>query len=139
MKHFLWIGSIPQSLQFNLTDDTHYGPDQSLNLHFGRHEQIFDLFNLTTTDGVTYPNDIKHFLSQMPTSRYLHCPTSRAEWLTKNNYAIDQNKVATSERAIVQFKSFMRKLEMEFWIACGTLLGMFWILIILKSKNSKYL
>ena len=93
-------------------------------LHFGKHEQIFDPFNLITIDNISYPDDIKHFIGQLPSSKYIHCPPSRTEWISRNNQTIDQNKVEASKSAFINFKSFMRQMEMVFWMACGTLLGM---------------
>lgn len=121
-EHFFWIGSIPTEKQFSLTDDSHFGLERSHNLHFGRTEQIFDLFNLTTFT-ITRPDDLTHFLGQLPTSRYLHCDRRKVSWIQANNYTVNERNVKNSEEAIVNFKAFMRAQEMQFWMACGTLLG----------------
>lgn len=123
VKHFFWIGSLPPAVHFSLTDDSHFGPARSFNLHFGRTEQIFDLFSLTHLDTFSLPDDARHFLSQLVTSKYLHCNPTKTSWLRAHNYTIDEGKMAILERGIIHFKAFMRQMEMQFWMACGTLLG----------------
>ena len=125
IKHFLWIGSLTESQLFILNDQNEQNPSKTYIIHYGRLKQeIYDPFVVTTTfDSIPVPDDIPHLLSQLPTSRYIHCsPNKTTEWFQKYNQTINENKVKSSEAGIIRMKSFMRKMKMEFWIACGTLL-----------------
>jgi len=124
VMHFLWIGSIPEHRQFRLEDNLERNPNRTFVLHYGKTEQIFDPFTRISTDGIRHPDDVVHFLSQLPTSRYLHCsPEKTTQWFGSNNLTINKDRVKVTEAGLVGMKSFMRKMQMEFWIACGTLLG----------------
>lgn len=114
VKNFFWIGQIPPPQLVHLSDYV---------VHFGKHEEIFDPFALRRIHSVLYPDEIAHFLSQIPTSRYLACPEERREWLTRNNVTIAEGKLTSSTEAIVGAKGLMKRLGMQFWMACGTLLG----------------
>lgn len=123
MKHFLWLGQIPEPTIDQLTSSKDY----SFAVHFGHHEEIFDRFGLKKVNSVTsIPKNIFHFLSQLPTSRYLHCPPEKnARWLEKNNVSTNQHRVKVTEESLKAIKSMMAALKMEFWVMCGTLLGWF--------------
>ena len=114
IKHFLWIGKISE-LQLRQL--------KGFNVHFGIHEAIYDPFGLNRIDSVQFPGEIGHFLGQIPTSKYLHCPPARQYWLAENNLPISEEKIVSSEEAIIGTKSLMKELRMQSWIACGTLLG----------------
>lgn len=114
VKHFLWIGKIPTTVISKFA---------SYNLHFGLREQIFEPFEIDTKSEVNMPSDVYQFLSEISTSRYLHCPPERTKWLDQNKVHFKPNKVKASNAAIVSFKAMMKELKMQFWVACGTLLG----------------
>ena len=116
VSNFFWIGQIPKA-QFRKLNN--------FKIHFGKYEEIYDTFDLTFVDWVPFPNEIENFLSQISTSRYLPCPTQSIEWLANNNISILETKIDASKEAIAGMKSLMKTLEMQFFIACGTLLGWF--------------
>ena len=114
VKHFLWIGQIPKS-QIEML--------KGFNIHYGKHEEIYDRFDLTAFDSIQFPDDIGHFLSQTPTSRYMHCDApEKLNWLKKHDIKYDQKRVDITIKSIVSIKSLMKELRMEFWAMCGTLL-----------------
>lgn len=129
VKHFLWVGRIAPKTVAEL---------DGFNIHFGRYEEIYDPFSIQSrrlkgllvdesarshTIKLNYPDDIEYFLSQILTSKYMHCPEERKDWLRKNNISISTNRIEKTINAIQSFKSLMRELKMEFWAMCGTLLG----------------
>lgn len=114
VKNFLWIGKIPEQSLISLS---------SFNLHYGLYEEIYDLFEIDTTSGINYPTDVYHFLSQISTSRYLHCPPERTDWIKNNNISWNEYKIQASDLAINSAKALMKELDFQFWVACGTLLG----------------
>ena len=126
VQHFFWLAQLPPDTLFELTDDSHYGPQASLTLHYCRTEQIFDPFSLTTVGGISVPDDLMWFLGQLPSSRYLHCDRKKILWLTENNIAGNAARVQYSDEAFRSFKGLMRQMMMPFWMACGTLLGKGW-------------
>lgn len=117
VRNFVWIGAIPEMTQKNLSS--------SFLLHYGMTEQIFDPFTVDVFDAasLSVPEDIGHFLSQRATSRYLHCPPERRRWFGENGLKVNVAKTKHSMAGIRSMKRLMRELKMEFWIACGTLLG----------------
>ena len=123
VRHLLWVGQIPQPTIARLRSSSRF----AAVLHYGVHEQIFDRFDRlrTLADSVTaVPDDPGHLLSQLPTSRYMHCPPERnQEWLTRHNVSASQHRMYVTEESIGAIKSLMRRLKMEFWAMCGTLLG----------------
>lgn len=120
VKHFFWVGAIPDEIKTSLVST-----DVMSRLHFGKYSQIYDPFRVKTLeDGITYPKHIDHFLSQLSTDRYLHCPAERTvQWFRQYNVKFNFNKIKASKSGFVGMKRLMRKLRMQFWIACGTLLG----------------
>src|SRR5699024_5778097 len=117
VKHCLWVGAVPSEMRQKLDKNI------SHRMHFGHHEQIYDRFKVDSTSGISFPSDIPHLLAQLPTSRYMHCPTQRKQWLTQNNIAKSDRIISSFEQSIVSMKKLMKRLSMEFWIVCGTLLG----------------
>lgn len=115
VKNFLWIGKIPDPNMESLS---------SFNVHYGITEEIYDRFDIDSKGLINYPTDIFHFLSQKSTSRYIHCPPERVNWLKENKIALNENKIESSVIAVVSMKSLMKSLQMQFWIVCGTLLGL---------------
>ena len=114
VKHFLWIDRIPEEKMSQL---------DGFNIHYGKHEQLFDQFRLTQIDSVKFPDEVDYFLSQFSTSQFNHCPPESYYWLSKNRIEQLVSKVNSSTEAIISMKSLMKQLNMQFWIACGTLLG----------------
>lgn len=130
VKHFLWLGQIPAPTIAQLTTTTTSSSSSSSGgysfaIHYGHHEEIFDRFSRASLDAVTsIPEDTFHFLSQLPTSRYLHCPSERtARWLERNNVSPNQRRVDVTEESLKGMKAMMAHLRMEFWVMCGSLLG----------------
>lgn len=119
VKYFLWIGKISEKTASILKDE--------YNIKFGIYEQIFDPFKIKTLWLLQVPEEIEYFLSQIPSSRYLSCSESkRNNWYKQWNMKMDNstaNIVLRTNEAIISMKSLMKKLKMEFWMMCGTLLG----------------
>lgn len=114
VEHFLWIGQMSPA---NCC---------SPSPMYGKFEQIFDPFKIQFIDIIPVPDDIEWFLSQLPTSRYLHCPIGeKMNWFTKYRIELNEQRIHKTIESIVTMKSLMRALRMEFWIMCGTLLGWF--------------
>lgn len=114
VKHFLWIGEIPEQQLSALS---------TFNLHFGEHQEIYDPFEVTQVDSVNVPSEIGHFLGQMPTSKYMPCSPEKANWLKEHNVKYSASREAITVKSILSIKSLMKELKMEFWAMCGTLLG----------------
>lgn len=114
IQKFVWIGQIPKTILESLGNFT---------VHYGLNEEIYDPFSVDKENLLNFPTDIFHYLSQISTSRYIHCPIRRTNWFLKNNIKMDDNKIISSKVAILSTKSLMKDLKMQFWIACGTLLG----------------
>ena len=140
IEHYFWIGPFDndQTISKNIHHLHHSLIFNKKNRHsFKRkYEQIFDQFQLIIlNDDPDYfdndhrikfsiPNDIEHLLSQLSTSRYIHCPPGRTiKWFRENNIQIDTEKVLSTKYGIIAMKSLMYQLKMQFWIVCGTLLG----------------
>ena len=152
VEEFLWVGAIPGETVQRLgvvNDRTH--PETSFRLHFGLNESEHAFDRLAPVAQVmaplggsssssnenaaphhqhhqqhriTVPDDVEHFLSQVPTSRYLYCPPERGvAWFRAANRSINAKKEADSVQAFREMKALGRHLRMEFFIACGTLLG----------------
>lgn len=127
VQEYLWIGKVPEKLQTRLNN-------LGLQFYYGLHEQIFDPIypehlTIKTVDkqpsqNITVPKDILDFISQLPTSRYLHCPLERrTSWFKDANLTANKEKEALSLAAIKDLKTVARLLKMQVWLACGTLLG----------------
>ena len=134
VRQLLWIGAIDEDTLFTLNDGDEENPTRTTVVHYGRTaEEIFDPFKTAVlkTDSkrslpqnILVPDDIGHLLSQLPTARYLHCdPAKTAAWFTQYNQTENAGKVEASRRAISRMKSLMRRMRMQFWAVCGTLLG----------------
>lgn len=124
-RHFLWIGSINHNETDHLSEQNIW-----FSPHFGDHqEHIFDAFSpKLSPSGYSFhiPDDVKHFVSQLPTSRYIRCPAMRRNrW--NRRYPTDQKeryiKQLSTEKAIIGMKALMRQQRMQFWLVSGTLLG----------------
>lgn len=129
IQEFFWIGSIPEDVVARLTNKS-LDENYRFRLHFGLHEHALDRFaptlhwNLKFYPKIIVPDDIPHFLSQLPTSRYLYCPRERGfAWFAATNRTINQAKEAESVIAFREMKALARLLQIEVFISCGTLLG----------------
>ncbi len=103
VEEFLWVGAIPgETVQRLGVVNNRAHPETSFRLHFGLNESEHAFDRLTPVAQVmaplggssgsnaeaphhqqhriTVPDDIEHFLSQVPTSRYLYCPRRSEEW-----------------------------------------------------------
>ncbi|KAJ6225188.1 hypothetical protein RDWZM_003733 [Blomia tropicalis] len=121
IENFLWIGSALKTNNINHTQI------MSLN-YFGKYEQIFDPFKLKliylSDIFILIPDDISHFLSQLFTSRYLHCPPERNDqWLNKYNIKEEPSVVEYFRCSMLGLKGLLREMRMEFWLKAGSLLG----------------
>ena len=144
VEEYLWVGAIPEEVQKEFSQQQQQ--QHKFSFHFGAYEQIFDPFAAETLylhrpqqkqrhfpqqhqleqhiSIIAVPDDIGHLLSQLPTSRYLHCPPERREaWFKGANLTANKGKEEVSLLAYRQMKALARYLRMEVWIACGTLLG----------------
>lgn len=118
IENYLWIGPI-EALSVH-----DYRKVSRLPFHYGPSEQIYDPFDVIDYDGLPVPDDIPHFLRQLPTSTYMYCsPRKGARWLEENNMTRNQVVSDSSLAAIRSIKGLMHSMQMEFWIAAGTLLG----------------
>lgn len=117
VEHFLWIGAISKQTQAQL--------NLSQPLYFASwYEQIFDPFHITLFDGIRLPNAPGHFLSQLPTSRYLSCdPELNTAFLEQ--YQLEENRetLEASYKSLLSMRSLMKASQMQFWLSSGTLLG----------------
>ena len=111
VKNFMWVGQLPKIIL------------KSFKVHYGLREEIYDPFSVEPDKSYNYPSDIFDFLSQISTSQYIHCPPERIDWFKSNNIFLNDIKISSSKMAIISTKSLMKDLKMQFWIACGTLLG----------------
>ena len=118
IDHYLWVGAVPTGVQKKL-------PREILDqMHFGIHPQIYDPFEIKSLNGFGLPDDISHFVSQFPTSRFLPCTPESKQWVLKNNVTsiMPENETKFKD-AFVGMKQMMRNLKMHFWMCGGTLLG----------------
>ena len=145
VEEYLWVGAIPGEVQKKFSQQQQQ-QQHKFSFHFGAYEQIFDPFAAETLylhrpqqqqqhfprqhqleqhiSIIAVPDDIGHLLSQLPTSRYLHCPPERRDaWFRGANLTANKGKEEVSLNAYRQMKALARYLRMEVWIACGTLLG----------------
>ncbi|KAJ6225182.1 hypothetical protein RDWZM_003727 [Blomia tropicalis] len=100
-KHY-WIGKISDSVQFWLQFQHKF----SIPLHFGINEQLYDLFqvNIDQELQIYRPNNIKHFLGQYRTLKYIA------------NCRFDGRNREQLIDLIKNFKQFAQEVEIEFWL-----------------------
>lgn len=84
---------------------------------------IFDPFDLLQINDIAFPDDIEHYISQLPTSSYIECTSESRQWMMKNQVARSPEKELLLQQSIIGMKALSRRLRMEVWIVCGTLLG----------------
>ena len=92
-------------------------------LHQPQPPTIFDPFHLLHINGIAFPADIEHYLSQLPTARYLECTGESRQWMAEKGVSSVSKTEAVFRRSLTGMKALARHLRMEVWIASGTLLG----------------
>lgn len=117
VEHFLWIGQLSSNHSTIINDH------QQQPLRFGKYEQIFEPFRIEFYEIIPIPDDHEYFLSQLSTSRYLHCSMEKMNWFKQHKIPLNEERIRFTIDAIITMKSFMKELQMQFWIMCGTLLG----------------
>lgn len=120
----LFIGKILPDYRFD-NSSNRFGNQSNMfgyNIHFGHFDELYDPFTIDQ-NGQMKTEDVEHFLSQLSTSRYMHCPKERQNWNRENNVKPNKRRVLLTKNAISCIKSLARSLKIQFWAMCGTLLG----------------
>ena len=114
---FLWMGDI-SAHQFKSYENL-----LSRDIHYGKHESAFDLFDLEKLKirrniKLLIPDRVVHFISQYKSSKFIECDYSLAK-----NYTNSESMDRKVREALIALKTFTSKLFIPFFISSGTLLG----------------
>lgn len=103
------------------------------HLHFGQFEAAFEFFKLKQSALAhksnmmmfLVPNDQVRFLSQIETSRFMECNYDMAKKFNAKHKTLAQNTELNRKvkEGLKLLKNLTSDLMIEFFIACGTLLG----------------